>query len=382
VSEKANDKKDTDETSQKRTRQQRQFPAGSFQDSFEFAQKIFEFGSGAPVRRLSFFDHLGKSPDSGASRQLIVNANKYGLTKGSYAADQIELTEDGLHSVDDKSTERERRRAHIKLGIQDIEPFSRLFEKYAGSKLPAQAALIDATVDAGVDRTLAEEAAEIFVLNLKYIGLLQVLSGAERVVKIDHLLDSLPSSGKGILDEHTAPISVGKKLITSDHAQFEKTCFYITPIGEENSEERKHSDLFLGSIVEPSVEKFNLNVVRADKIDKPGFITKQIIDYIVKSRLVIADLSFHNPNVFYELAIRHAIRKPVIQLISRRYRIPFDVNQSRTIVIDDSSVYTMVPAMDAIRSELSNQLRRALESDTEVDTPLSIFMPSFRAAAE
>ena len=88
----------------RRKRTNRPFPASSFEEALEFARVILEYGSGKPVRRLSLFDHLNKSPESGASRQLVVNANKYGLIKGSYTADQFELTPDGARSVDRRDT--------------------------------------------------------------------------------------------------------------------------------------------------------------------------------------------------------------------------------------------------------------------------------------
>jgi hypothetical protein len=86
--------------------------------------------------------------------------------------------------------------------------------------------------------------------------------------------------------------------------QWDSICFYITPIGEEGSEARSHADLFLGSTIEPALEEFDLRVIRADKIGAAGMISRQVIEHIMRARLVIADLSFHNPNVFYELALR------------------------------------------------------------------------------
>ena len=58
-------------------------------------------------------------------------------------------------------------------------------------------------------------------------------------------------------------------------------------------------------------------------------ITTQVLEYLKKSKLAIADLSYLNPNVFYEVALRHALRLPVVQLIRKADRLPFDVNQSR-----------------------------------------------------
>jgi hypothetical protein len=155
-------------------------------------------------------------------------------------------------------------------------------------------------------------------------------------------------------------------------------CFYISPIGEENSEHRKHADLFLGALVEPAAEKLGLSVVRADRIGEPGMITGQIIAHILNAGLVVADLSHHNPNVFYELCLRHATRKPTIHLCRRADRIPFDISQFRTIVIDTSDIYSLVPQIDSYRAEIVTQMRSAVGGEGGADNPLSIFAPGFR----
>jgi len=312
---------------------------------------------------------------------LIGNANKYGLVKGSASAEQLELTPDGARSVDEEAPKREQAKSWIKLAVDDIEPFRKLYERFSGAKLPARAALIDAIKEFEVTEDLAEEEVDTFVVNLRFIGLLQTLSGAERIVSVDHLLDALPPTSSA---QRSAAIStpVGAKatgaLVTAEHAEYSTTCFYITPIGEDWSEQRKHSDLFLGSIVEPALEHLGLRVVRADSIDKPGTITKQIMEYLLRARLVIADLSFHNPNVFYELAIRHAARLPVVQLIRASERIPFDLNQIRTIRIDTSDIYTLVPKIDTYRAEIGNQVRRALEDPDSVDNPVTTYFPDLK----
>lgn len=368
----------------KKKRAQRPFPACAFEEALEFAKALHTYGSGKPARRLSFFDHLGKAPDSGPSRQLIANANRYGLIKGNYSSDQLELTPDGERSVDEEAPKRERAKSWIKLAIVDIEPFKKLYERFSGAKLPARAALIDAIEEFEVPADLAEEAVDTFVVNLRFAGLLQTLSGAERIVTVDHLLDSLPATAASTAQRfststptHLATKGAGS-LVTAEQAEFTTTCFYITPIGEDGSEQRKHSDLFLGSIVEPALEHLGLKVVRADSIDKPGTITKQIMEYLLRSRLVIADLSFHNPNVFYELAIRHAARLPVVQLIRAADRIPFDLNQIRTIKIDTSDIYALVPKIDTYRAEIGNQVRRALDDPDSVDNPVTTYFPDLK----
>ena len=69
--------------------------------------------------------------------------------------------------------------------------------------------------------------------------------------------------------------------------------------------------------------------VRADQIAEPGQITTQIIEHLLRDDLVITDLTGHNPNVFYELSLRHAIAKPVVQMGG--IPLPFDIHASRTL---------------------------------------------------
>ena len=82
-------------------------------------------------------------------------------------------------------------------------------------------------------------------------------------------------------------------------------------------------------------------------------ITSQVLEYLKKSKLAIADLSYLNPNVFYEVALRHALRLPVVQLIRKADRLPFDVNQTRTITIDTTDIYSLIPKIQTYRSEIA-----------------------------
>jgi hypothetical protein len=361
----------------RRRRTVRNFPASPFEEPLHFARQIYEFGSGEPVRRLSLFDYIGKAPESGPSRQLITNAGRYGLIKGGTQADMIELTPDGARAVDPEIPPRDQARARIKLAIEDVEVFARLHERFVGRALPAKAALIDAAMELGSSREVAEEAVETFIVNLRFVGLLVTLSGAERIVSKDHALDELPATGASAVPPRL--VTQQGAVITAEHARFESTCFYITPIGSLESEQRKHSDLFLGSFIEPALQSFGLTVVRADGIDKPGVITKQIIEYIVRLRLVIVDLSYHNPNVFYELAIRHMMRLPIVQIIRKADSIPFDINQMRTVVIDTTDIFTLVPKIATYQTEISSQIRQALDNADAVETPISTYFPGLRA---
>jgi len=109
-----------------------------------------------------------------------------------------------------------------------------------------------------------------------------------------------------------------------------KSCFFISQIGEENSAARYKADRIY-TIVAEVCERLEYDIVRADEIDKPGIITNQILSRLIEDDLIIADMTDHNPNVFYELAVRHATAKPVISVIEKGQKIPFDVAALRAI---------------------------------------------------
>src|SRR5262245_13665822 len=117
------------------------------------------------------------------------------------------------------------------------------------------------------------------------------------IIPIEQALDESPKSlaPLGSLVSEPSQVS-GDGHAKTETQDWTKVCFYITPIGSEESEERKHSDLFLNAIVEPALKDQGLKVIRADQIGASGMITSQILEHILKARLVIVDLSFHNPN--------------------------------------------------------------------------------------
>lgn len=367
---------------EKKVRKRRQFPTVPFQECYDFANKIAEIGAGQKVRRLTLFEKLNKSPDSGTSRALITNCGKYGLTIGGYTAEYLELTEKGKASTNDDLDEITKLKSKFELSILSIEIYKHLYEKFANNKIPAHSVIADLLLEiyGDLEKEEIEGVVDTFIVNIKYLGLLRTISGAERLITIDHAIENLPKGNNSQQEKSIANATVDL-IQTSDDDKvqifnsYDNICFYITPIGEENTEARKHSDLFLESIVEPCLKPLGLVVKRADQIDKPGTITKQIIEYIYRSKLVIVDLSYHNPNVFYELALRHAFRLPTVQIIRKADRIPFDLNQTRTIVIDTSDIYSLVPKIEIYRSEIASQARQALKDPDAVDNPITHVFP-------
>ncbi|MCU5488501.1 hypothetical protein NYE71_05915 [Bacillus sp. FSL K6-0273] len=114
----------------------------------------------------------------------------------------------------------------------------------------------------------------------------------------------------------------------------DKTCFIITPIGDDQSDIRRAADGVIDAVIVPALCDMGFdeeNIKVAHRMPSPGSINKQVISSVIECDLAIANLTNLNPNVMYELAIRHAARKPVIQICQKGTRLPFDITEERTI---------------------------------------------------
>lgn len=146
-----------------------------------------------------------------------------------------------------------------------------------------------------------------------------------------------------------------------------KICFVIAPIGEEGSETRKRSDQILKYIIGPAADECGYKAERADSSPRPGLITKQIIDLLIDAPLVIADLTQGNPNVFYELAVRHAVKKPFVHIIDREAGIPFDIGPMRVVRVTHQDL----AQADKAREELVQHIKSAETDPKALENPIS-----------
>lgn len=146
----------------------------------------------------------------------------------------------------------------------------------------------------------------------------------------------------------------------------EKECFFISPIGDDGSDERERSDKVIEYILEEALTEYDYTVTRADHMDEPGSITNQVIQKTTDSDLVIADLTGHNPNVFYELAVRHATGEPYIQIIDSEESIPFDINDFRSVKYGLD-----VEEADRAREQIAEQVSKVEDDGQGFNNPIS-----------
>lgn len=145
---------------------------------------------------------------------------------------------------------------------------------------------------------------------------------------------------------------------------YERTCFIITPVGADNSEIRRRADGVIDAVLVPVLKDMKIEPITPHRIANPGSITQQVVMYILNSDLVIANLTGLNPNVMYELAVRHATGKPIVCIAEKGTDLPFDILTERTIFYMND-----MKGVEDLKPELRKFIGKSLGQD-DFDNPI------------
>lgn len=141
-----------------------------------------------------------------------------------------------------------------------------------------------------------------------------------------------------------------------------KRCFIVTPIGDDNTTERRATDGVIEAVIKPVLESRGYEAVAAHQMTDTGSINNQIIKAILNWDLVVVNLTGLNPNVMYELAVRHAVKKPVITICQKGEKLPFDIVEQRTIFYQND-----MAGVIELKKNLEGFLDKIIHSQNEFD---------------
>lgn len=121
--------------------------------------------------------------------------------------------------------------------------------------------------------------------------------------------------------------------------ELDDVCFIVSPIGREGSEIHLRFKEVLDYMIKPAIESssLKLRIIRADDINRTGSFIKDILEHLYGAYIVIVDLTDQNPNVFYELGVRHSISPRTILIAQNLDDIPSDLREYRTIIYNTSA---------------------------------------------
>jgi len=129
------------------------------------------------------------------------------------------------------------------------------------------------------------------------------------------------------------------------------TCFVMQPFGGPLGS-------YYATIYEPAIKKAGLTPIRADaEIFGTGKIIDQIWSGIKVSKILVAELTSRNANVFYELGLAHALMKPVVLISSNEEDVPFDIRHVRVIYYDTSDPFWGSKLIDKVAENIISALK-------------------------
>ncbi len=145
------------------------------------------------------------------------------------------------------------------------------------------------------------------------------------------------------------------------------SCFIITPVSAGDELLKKEFDSIISNIIRPICEKNGLkHAYAAHELSKVGSINKDIITGIYNSEVVIANLTTFNPNVMYELAVAHTMRKKVISLLKSGVTPPFDIHDDR-LIFYTNDIYGYTKLLGDFEATLKTTLSL---KEKDIDNPV------------
>lgn len=146
-----------------------------------------------------------------------------------------------------------------------------------------------------------------------------------------------------------------------------KTCFVIMPFGEKTDVGGQQIDFddVYEFLIKPPLEQMQLEVFRCDKIPSAGSLHREMLRHILDDDLAIVDITTLNPNVFYELGVRHALHRSGTILLRRKgTKSPFNIQGMRAFEYD-LDMRSVAEAHKTLLRALEHALK-SVESDSLV----------------
>lgn len=348
-------------------------PKKTLEDALRLPQVIRDQYAGKLATWGDIAKALGFSATNPRNKYSLWSATAYGLVEKD-EQDQYRLTEIA-RKILAPTYEGERNEGIIK-AIAKPAILGRFYSDYGASLLPSGDIFRNVLEQKySIPQSRIDETIELILNNARFAGLLEEQpDGKYRLRSGNEAVGISPSSGASA--QAGANELVQPTPDSDSTTDFQNACFVITPIGDEGSPERKHADTMLKHLIVPVLEEHKIKAIRADQISKPGHITKQTVEHIAYCRVCITDLSFGNQNAHYELGVRHAFNLASVQIIRKGDKIPFDVQQGRTIIIDTSDPYTIMDRIATAKAELSEHVKAILTgANAQEDSPIRMYLP-------
>ena len=314
------------------------YPRHSLEKALRIPTGILEQNAGKECSDQDSATYVGVKYNKGPYNVEVSSAIKYGLLERPEVG-KIKLTDTARKIL--KPQEGNDHLSGLQKAILAAPIISDIYSHYRGENLPDSEFFDNALTDKfRIPESKLVEFKGIFFDSLKIAKLISEHDGKYRIIDI--------SAGT---DANEKAKETFKKLEKTVKIESGDTCFVMMPFADPLG-------TYYDKIYRPAIEKAGLKPIRADnEIFGTGKIIDQIWTGINSAKVLIAELTQRNPNVFYELGLAHALQKPVVLISSNEDDVPFDLHHIRVIYYDVSDPFWGTKLIEKVAENLLSAIK-------------------------
>lgn len=335
-------KKTTKKGARSSTASTAKYPRHSLKKVLRLPQAILDQNAGRECTEKEAAGFVGVGL-AGPFRVEISSAIKYGLLERP-SPGRLKITDLAKKILRPQTAEEELS------GLRDAAvrapELSKVYNHYRGENLPDKKFFDNALVETfGIPQDKLVEFTAIFQETLTDARLLEQHNSKYRVLDVSDVSDAGALAATRIKE-------LGKDVKTAAG----DTCFVVMPFAPPHGE-------YYAKIYEPAIQKAGLTPVRADtEIFGAGKIMDQIWAGINNAKVLVAELTTRNANVFYELGLAHALEKPVVLVSSNEDDVPFDLHHIRVIYYDILDPFWGPKLLDKVAENILSAIKNPEEA--------------------
>lgn len=318
------------------------YPRQSLEKALRIPRGILEQNAGQPCSEEEAAGYIGVKFNRGPFGVEIVSGVKYGLLDRPEKG-VLELTTISREILKPQSDE-ERVNA-LRRAVANAPVISDVYSHYRGEALPDETFFNNAITEKfRVPEDKLEEFKSILLDTLTYADLIKEVDGKQIVI------DASVEQGPEVVAENS------KKLVRKGKPNTDDVVFVMMPFEEPIGS-------YYEKLYKPAIEKAGLTPRRADSdIFGSGKIIDQIWTGIHSAKILVAELTNRNPNVFYELGLAHALGKPVVLVSSNQADVPFDLKHVRVIFYDTGDPFWGQKLIEKVKENILSALSDPTEA--------------------
>lgn len=318
------------------------YPRHSVKKALRIPQAILDQNAGNACTSAESAAFVGVG-HSGPYMMEVSSAKKYGL---------LISPEDGKIQPSDLAKKILRPQSDadelqgIREAVMNAPQISEVYKHYRGENLPDNQFLQNTVVDTyKIPSEKTEEFLDVLLKTLEEANLLTKHGDKTRVLDVTE-----EEGGTTVKSDTLKKLGKKVKVDASD------SCFVMQPFASPLGS-------YYEKIYKPAIEKAGLKPVRADTdIFGTGKIIDQVWRGIKDSKVLVAELTSRNPNVFYELGMAHAYEKPVVLVSSTDEDVPFDLRHIRVIYYDVTDPFWGPKLIDKVAENILSAIQNPEEA--------------------